>query len=84
MNKSSKAFGEYVARRCEEILQDDEKNKKLSNKIIVMEEELKKTLNCEQIIMYNKIEGMACDLKSNNENLLYLNGFNDRVSILTD
>lgn len=50
------SFQEYVSRRCEEILQEDEAYQKLNEAILNMESEFKKTLTMDQRRNYNKIE----------------------------
>jgi hypothetical protein len=62
----SKAYDEFVSKRCEEIMLDDEKYNGINSCILNLESELKKTLSPEQIKKYNLIEEMniksICDL----------------------
>lgn len=52
----NKAFEEFVMKRCEEILTNDETYQKFNHTILDMESKFKKTLSQEQIKDYNKLE----------------------------
>jgi len=78
---NSKAFKEFVTKRCEEILFKDETYQNLSNAILAMEDAFKKTLTPEQIEEYNKIEEEFINSFTYATKLIYIGCLNDIKSI---
>jgi len=62
---SSKVFGEFVSKRCEEILSQDEEYQKFNDAIFNTENEFKKSLSPDQIKDYNRMEEL------NMESIIY-------------
>lgn len=69
--KKSKAFEEYVAQRCEEILEHDEEYKKLSCKLTEKLKELKSTLSDKQIKTFLEYEILDSELNEYVKSVLY-------------
>ena len=55
-NSVAKILDDFVFKRCEEILFCDEKYRKLSDCILTMETEFKKSLTSDQIKEYSQLE----------------------------
>jgi hypothetical protein len=75
----SQAFQEFLQKRCEEILLNDEIYCKLNNSVIDQERDFKKTLSPEQIHMYNCIEKTSLECSKRRDEILYRRGLTDKM-----
>jgi hypothetical protein len=72
---------ETIYKRCEEVLLNDEMCRRSNERIVQLENRLKKTLTSDQLAQYNQIEGEISQATSRNEFLLYKQGFIDGNNI---
>ena len=75
----SPAFQEFLQKRCEEILLNDEVYCKLDSSVIDHERNFKKTLSPEQIRMYDSIEKTSLECSTRGNEILYKQGLSDKV-----
>lgn len=66
---NSKAFEEFVMKRCEEIINNDQECRQLSCKVTEKIKELKETLSNEQIKIFLEYESLDSEL---NERIKYI------------
>ena len=78
MEKQSKAFDEFVFKRCEEILKNDEFTQRTNCEIIAAEEKFKRSLTHQQFEEYLALESMVIGQKEHDGTLLYISGLHDK------
>ena len=61
---NSKAFDEFIYKRCEEIVSNDEECNQLKEDILCIDEKIRNSLNSEQLKIFNDYEGLMINLKS--------------------
>jgi len=76
---NSKAFEEYVAQRCEEILETDDEHKRLNAQIISIETQLLQRLNPQNIELLQKLDALKERQAINDYCKIYIAGFNGRT-----
>lgn len=77
LKESSKAFKEFISKRCEEVLQGNEEIQRINGQIVAIENELKESFTSNQLKLYISIEGLSTFQKEREGNLLYISGFKD-------
>lgn len=77
----SKALEEYIAQRCEEILERDNTYWHMIKQISHIHEALKLTLSNEQLKLLIDLENAIANTHAYVETLLYLQGVKDGVAI---
>ena len=75
---NSAAFREFLQKRCEEILLNDERYAKINQAILNLEDEICAMLSTEAINKFVCLESLVAELFSHIEPLLYLKGITDR------
>lgn len=65
------ALEDFIIKRCEEILQNDEKSQKYNQKISELENQFKAKLTPELRKEYNKLEELTVEANTYNETLIY-------------
>jgi hypothetical protein len=78
----SPAFREFLQKRTEEILLNDDVYKASNDKIVLLEGTLKKSFTPQQLKEYNEIEQEIMDSSEKRETLLYKRGLIDGITIL--
>ena len=78
----SAAFQEFLQKRCDEILLNDDMYKMSNDKIVTLEGMLKKSFTPKQLKEYNEIEQEIMDSSEKREILLYKRGFIDGIAVL--
>jgi len=73
-------FEEYVMKSCEDAIGKSETYLKLNSEIISVENKFRKTLNREQLKIFNQHEQLVIELESCGQNLLYKLGHEDGIN----
>lgn len=66
------ALQQYIYKRCEEILQNDEISQEYNKRISELEKQFKSKLTPELIKEYNKLEELIIEASTYNEFLIYI------------
>lgn len=81
MCKGTKAFDEFAAKRCEEVLSKDDEYRNLNKSIIDLENKFRSILSLDQLKTFNEYESLVIGLGAHAEQLLYKQGYLDAKDI---
>ena len=81
MGDSSKAFEEFIYKRCEEILSEDEDANNANNRVYALGQKLKGNLNPELYQTFLEYEKEITESAARNEFKIYKQAIRDHISL---